>query len=295
VNSHDRQYWLWVTRPDYYLDDDGCDRRDLTPSDEDEGEGWWTCHRETRRGDLVFLWRTSPKKDIGYLIQARSDAYSLANDPDAQQGWDYGCEYRVLYKFAHPVTIQDIKDHAQLRDWPPYRGRFQRIAFRISPEYWQMLNQVAVAKNRGYRKVIEELQQEPFAPSILREVQLEEALIQNLGLLRKFGYDLELYADPGTGATGRQFTCGGIKGRIDLLCYERRKKCYVVIELKNVQATQHTFGQISSYVGSVQNTIAGKTPVIGLVISRGHDARFAASLVVTDRITQLDMAKLGFD
>jgi hypothetical protein len=23
--SNERQYWLWVTRPDYYLDEDGCD------------------------------------------------------------------------------------------------------------------------------------------------------------------------------------------------------------------------------------------------------------------------------
>lgn len=232
--------------------------------------------------------------DIGYLIQTRSDAYSLADDPDAERGWNYGCEYRVLHKFAHPVTIQDIKDHAQLRDWPPYRGRFQGIVFRISPEYWQILNQVAAAKNPGYRKLIEKVQHEPFAESILREVQLEEALVQDLGQLKKFGYDLELYVDPTTGATGRQFACRGIQGRIDLLCYERHKKRYVVIELKNVQASQHTFAQISSCVGWVQSSIAGKTPVLGLVISRGCDARFAASLLVTDRITQLDMTKLGF-
>lgn len=27
----DRRYWVWVTGPDYYLDDDGSERRDLDP------------------------------------------------------------------------------------------------------------------------------------------------------------------------------------------------------------------------------------------------------------------------
>jgi hypothetical protein len=81
----ERQYWLWVTRPEYYLDEDGNEREDLDPSHGVDTEGWWTCHKDTQEGDLVFLWRTTPKRDIGYLIQAASDAYSIADDPDAFQ------------------------------------------------------------------------------------------------------------------------------------------------------------------------------------------------------------------
>jgi hypothetical protein len=48
-----RRYWVWVTGPDYYLDDDGCERRSLEP-----GElGSWTCHQHTQKGDLVVLYR----------------------------------------------------------------------------------------------------------------------------------------------------------------------------------------------------------------------------------------------
>ena len=92
-----RQYWLWVTRPEYYLDENGRDREDLDPASGIDSDGWWTCHRDTKRGDLVFLWRSSPKKDIGYLIQSESDAYSIADDNT--HGWDYACDYQVLYKF----------------------------------------------------------------------------------------------------------------------------------------------------------------------------------------------------
>jgi len=41
--SNERQYWLWVTRPDYYLDEDGCDREDLDPALGADSDGWWTC------------------------------------------------------------------------------------------------------------------------------------------------------------------------------------------------------------------------------------------------------------
>ncbi len=82
---------------------------------------------------------------------------------------------------------------------------------------------------------------------------------------------------------------------MDLLCYDRSRKRYVVIELKNVSASQNTFGQIANYIGWVQDRIAGHYPVIGLVISRGQDAKFESSCRVTDRIVQLDLDQLGFE
>ena len=64
----EQQYWLWVTRAEYYLDGDGNDKEDLDPTKTEDTDGWWTCHKDTRKGDLVFLWRTAPKKDIGCLL-----------------------------------------------------------------------------------------------------------------------------------------------------------------------------------------------------------------------------------
>jgi RecB family endonuclease NucS len=107
------------------------------------------------------------------------------------------------------------------------------------------------------------------------------------------GEDSE-FLDPSTGATGRQYICRGNGGRIDLLCYDRRRWRYVVIELKNARATYHTFGQISSYIGWVKQRIAGRRPVVGLVISRGADARFEASLRTNRNVTQLNISDLGF-
>ncbi len=289
---NERQYWLWVTRPDYYLDEDGCDREDLDPTLGADSDGWWTCNKATKRGDFVLLWRTSPKKDIRYLIQAESDAYSIADDND--QGWDYGCDYEVLYKFEHSLHVKDLRQNAYFDEWGPLRCSFQRSNFKISLEYWNTLNNLLALNNPGYKEFIEKTQRQPIAESIGLEKELEDALVANLGILKRFGYNLELYDDPISNQTGRQFICKGNGGRIDLLCYDRTQKRYVVIELKNVRAGQNTFGQISNYMGWVQERIAKSVPVKGLVISRGYDTRFESALKITDRISHINVEELGF-
>ena len=288
----ERQYWLWVTRPDYYMDEDGCDREDLDPTLGADSDGWWTCNKATKEGDLVLLWRTSPKKDIRYLIQAESDAYSIADDND--HGWDYGCDYEVLYKFEHSLHVKDLRQNPYFDEWGPLRCSFQRSNFKISLEYWSKLNNLLAANHPGYLDFIEQTQRQPIAESIGLEKELEDVLVANLGILKNFGYNLELYVDPISNQSGRQFICKGNGGRIDLLCYDRIKKRYVVIELKNVRASQNTFGQICNYVGWVQDRIAKNVPVKGLVISRGYDTRFESALKITERISHINVEDLGF-
>ncbi|MCJ7444440.1 MAG: endonuclease NucS [Methanotrichaceae archaeon] len=103
-----------------------------------------------------------------------------------------------------------------------------------------------------------------------------------------------MYSDSTTGLTGRQFVCG-YGGRIDLLCYDKSRGQYVVIELKLVRAGQNTFGQISGYMGWVQDRIAGNEPVMGLVVSRGVDTKFEAALKTTNRIFPLHVEDLEED
>ena len=292
IEPSERQYWLWVTRPDVYLDEDGNEREDLDPNSGVDSDGWWTCHKDTKKGDLVFLWRTSPKKDIGYLIQAESDAYSIVDDNE--HGWEYGCDHQMLYKFDQPINIKDLRNDSYFDEWGPLRCSFQRSSFGISKNYWDKLNKLAADKNPGYLDLIEQIQNEPISGDYLIEEQVEEDLVANLKILKKFGHDLELYVDPTSKQLGRQFVCKGNGGRIDLLCYDRTQEKYVVIELKIVRAGQNTFGQISNYVGWVQNRIAGNVPVIGIVISRGYDTKFESALKITDRISYINVEELGF-
>lgn len=295
TEAHERRYWVWVTRPEHYLDESGHEREDLDPENGVDVSGWWTCHADTQKGDLVLLYRSRLKRDIAYLIQTESDAYSIADDEYAsEQGWDYGCDRRVLYKFENPVTLQDMRDNPYLHDWGAYSANFRRRVYEIPLAHWHRLSQALSERNPGYENFLASVQKSTVVKSIMLEEELEEALIHDLGRLKPFGYNLDLCASPIDGASGRQLICKGNGGRIDLLCYDHRKKQYVVIELKNVRASQNTFAQISNYVVWVSERIAEGEPVIGLVISRGYDVKFQSSAKITDKIFHLHLEQLGF-
>jgi hypothetical protein len=142
TEANERRYWVWVTRPEYYLDEQGNDREDLDPESGVDSDGWWTCHGDTQKGDLVLLYRSRLKRDIGYLIQTESDAYSIADDEYAsEQDWDYGCDYRILYKFENPLTLQDMRGNPYLHDWGAYSANFRRRVYEIPLAHWQRLSQ----------------------------------------------------------------------------------------------------------------------------------------------------------
>ena len=287
-----RGFWLWVTRPEFYEDENGQDAEHLEPAHGYDPEGWWTCHRATEPGDLILLWRTAPRKDIGYLLMARSPAYALRNDPFARaRGWKYGCDYRVLFKFSHPLTLQEIRALPGLRNWSALRASFQGSIFRISPEHWEILIRFLAEKNEGFRVVLDRVLQEPPDDLSARERHLERLVLDHLYLLEHFGWKgLHLYTSPVQKRSGRQFYCKGLRGRIDLLCVDQKKR-FVVIELKNRKADRGTFAQIAAYMGWVEKHLAKgkKKKVLGLVLSRGADPSFLYARRLSDRVAQLDL------
>lgn len=146
-NTSDRPaHWLWVTRPQYYLDEDGNDSPDLLPGVFNE-KIRWSCHEDTKKGDLILLYRSVYMKDIGYLIRAKSDAEYRRS---VNLGDGYWCHFQSLHKFANPVTIQDLRNDSVMRVWKPLRICFQRRVFPIEPVHWQRLNELIREKNPDY-------------------------------------------------------------------------------------------------------------------------------------------------
>jgi len=304
--NDERQCWLWVTRPEYYLDDDGSERSELDPSSREDLWGSWTCHKDTKKGDLALLWRSrkllgtfladkgvettiGPKSDIAYLFQVSDDA-KPTTDKIPSGGFRYGCECVPVYKFKNPLTISEIKTNPYLKELNALKGKFEHSAFRIAIEDWNKLNKLLSAKNDGYKKVLNRVQK-GMSLRIVTEEKIEKRLVNNLGLLRPFGYNLNLYQD-NQGENGQQYNCKGGPGIMDLLCYDKKTKKYVVIEIKNVRANQNTVGQILSYIGWVKKNISSKAK--GLVISRGMDNKFEFAMEANPNISQLDIEDLGF-
>ena len=293
VVKKDRNYWVWVTHPDYYLDEDGEPGESLEPGG--RSDGWWTCHKDTRAGDLVLLYRTAPRSDIAYLLRAEDNASSLAGDADASDmGWKYGCMYRSLYRFDPTLIYAAMKADPYLDDWPALRDRFQRSAFAIPAQVFRHLSSVLGHMCPDYRKALAKADITPIR--ILTEQRIEERLARDLGLLKPFGYKLVLYESP-DGRSGRQLVCPSVGGRIDLLCTDRTTGGYVVIELKAGRADDRVYSQVSSYMGWVMQHLPHGRKVVGLVISDGEDGRLSGSAIISQKtshpVHRIDLEDLG--
>ena len=187
--NHHRKYWVWVADQRSYLDEDGNDHPNLDPVNESAAYSSWTCHKNTRKGDLALLYRSRRAKDIGYLIQANSDAYQIFGNKIAlENGWNYECECSFIYKFRNSLTISEMRAMPYLQDWSAYRGNFQQMVYEIPSLAWKRLSDVFAERNRGYKTFLSRIERSKVADYVLREEHIEEILIKDLRRLRKFDF-----------------------------------------------------------------------------------------------------------
>lgn len=275
----DRQYWVWVAGPDYYLDDDGADRRDLEPDLEYAPGSWWTCHKDTLEGDLVLLYRSQERRDLGYLIEARSDAYSILDDPDADESWDYGCDYEVIEKFANPLTLGEMKADPALADWGALRANFQRKVYGIDPDTWNhLLDRLTADRPRIERK--RQIADERYA----LERDIEDRLASDLRVFARHGLTLDLRA--------RQHVCR-LGGRADLVCFDTDAECWVVIELKRSLVGREAVAQLLSYMASIAREFPTRRKPLGVLVGNRLDNEAMGMIDDNDRLQFFPLADLG--
>jgi hypothetical protein len=276
-----RSHWLWVTRPEYYLEEDGSERDILEPNRGYEAGGWWTCHKDTEDGDLVLLYRTSPKKDIAYLIETRSAAYPLLDDEAAtDQGFVYGCDFEVIEHFSSPMTLDEIRRDPALATWGAFRRNFLGTAFRIEPDIWDHL----IDRLTSDRQKLESRRREA-RHLVTLEREIEEKLAEDLTVFDTLGFDLRLQ--------GRQHVCRN-GGRADLICFDRKAERLVVIELKRGQVGRHAVGQVLSYRASIESEFPQRRRPLALVVGGRIDAEATGMIGADERLEFVQLETLGF-
>lgn len=283
-------FWQWVTKSEYFLESDGSERKDLDPVYDSDPGHYWTCHKDTRIGDLILLYRAGTHngvtyQDIKYLIQTQSDAYPIDFDDYAfEHGWQYGCDYKALFKFKNSINYHELKEDPYLEDWNALRGRFQGIVFKTDERHWNRLQDLLIERNPEYKEFLNSFKPKEVIETFISEKMVEGKLSKNLQVLLKFGYDLSLL--------GRQVRCTGQGGRIDLFCEDKKDGSLVVIELKIVKATRNTFGQIANYIGWAIKRKANGRNVKGIVISKGYDNEFDSAQLINDNVNQIELADI---
>jgi RecB family endonuclease NucS len=122
----------------------------------------------------------------------------------------------------------------------------------------------------------EEIREVPTEVSVQMERELEDFLINNLGLIEG---GLKLYIDE-QGKNGRQYPTD--VGTIDLLC--KNKGDFVIIELKKGRISDIVVGQISRYIGWVRENLAEGHGVRGIIIVHDFDPKLKYAVLAHDNL-----------
>lgn len=134
------QYWVWVAAPERYRGESGDEHPDLVPG---SGAARWPCHRDTRAGDLVVLYRSRDAKDVAYRLRASGDAQELPEDQRVSSALAHDCEAEVLDRFARPVPLGELRADPVVATWPALRSSFARPVAPVPPDVWARLMEMA--------------------------------------------------------------------------------------------------------------------------------------------------------
>lgn len=265
ATMRDRQHWLWVTGPEYYLEYDGSDRYVLQPGAGVQGE--WTCHRDTRKGDLIVLYRTQPMSDMAYLIEAMSDSYPMPEDVRDFGSWEYGCDYRVLRKLRDPLTLRELKADRVMNDWGVIRGNPRQQMYQVPDRFWLRLMTLIEKRDPGVAPILTRKGATTRTTQSPDEAWLEDSIARRPTCLRQVGFTVT--------SLEQQIICGTV-GRLDLLC-RTEEAPWLVVELKARHGLPQDVSQLAQYVSWVQDEFAGRRKVAALLVTTGFPDKVRAA------------------
>ena len=120
------QRWLWITRPEVYTTKPLRVHERFT----------WTCHADSRPGDIALLYRAELFQDFSHVFRIESDPRHYP-DLAAEFGSDTGCDCVLIAVLQCPVILAKIRKDTVLSRWPAALANCQGSAFPLEPLYWR--------------------------------------------------------------------------------------------------------------------------------------------------------------
>ncbi len=158
-STTERRYWLFYAGPENYLFEGGV--RELPR------EVFWSCEPETRKGDLILVYRKSKRQLTAPLLMkhfrmSQETASRVAKEDVGKDfpviweatsnsrrklfwSWPYGCNVREFRKISPPVKLEQLKVIPELKAWEGLRFNLQakgRSALEIPPFAWKIISNV---------------------------------------------------------------------------------------------------------------------------------------------------------
>jgi len=131
--------WLLKTEPTVYS------YTDLEREGETMWDGVTQNHalqnlRKIERGDVAIIYHTGDERAAVGIAEVTRGSYV---NPEFEDEKLAVCDVRAKEKLPKPVTLAQIKAHAQLQNWDLVRlARLSVVA--VSDEQWRILQQLAV-------------------------------------------------------------------------------------------------------------------------------------------------------
>ena len=146
VEGESRKVWVFVVDSDNKHDLNDLDHLDAL---------LWGSNPNTRRGDLVLMYRTAPYSDIAYVFTAASDPRPAkrGDRTDAK----YVIQLTDKVRLIQPIHIQRLSNNQRLSKWSFVRNRqgiMRRKQDVIEEGAWPALRQRIVKSNEYLAPVL---------------------------------------------------------------------------------------------------------------------------------------------
>ena len=112
----------------------------------------WNSPKDIKKDDIIFIYSTSPKKYIDYILKAISDPY---NDPDNNSRI---VTVKKIIEIPQPVELHELKDNPILSKWAPINKKnfiFQGAHHKMSEQEYNELIKLILNKNPELKNKIE--------------------------------------------------------------------------------------------------------------------------------------------
>jgi hypothetical protein len=146
--SRDREERIWI-----FVVDSG-NLKDLRDLDHLDGI-LWGSNPNTRRGDLVLMYRTAPYSDIAYMFRAASNPRQARREDGAST--DEVIDLTDKVRLINPLTLQSLKQNRGLSAWsfPRYQQGIMRRRRDIKAEgVWPVLRRLLLDENPAARGLL---------------------------------------------------------------------------------------------------------------------------------------------
>jgi len=131
--------WIFVV--------DSRNNQDLSDLDHFD-EILWGANPNTRKGDIVLMYRTAPYSDIAYVFSATSNPRQTK--PDDRADTKHVIQLGDKSRLNNPITLKEIRESSDLSNWS--FARYQRGIMRHSKDikeegFWISLRALVISRN----------------------------------------------------------------------------------------------------------------------------------------------------